>query len=430
MNNLNSLTIPVGSDEPFATVGYIDAIQGALVTGALSSKNATNGGLSPVEELQIGGLVKMKTTRSDIFGFVVSPRTEHQVGDGDRHLAKIQLLGEIARADASGGESQFSRGVSTYPGLGSPICTATSFELGQVYAPPRKATVQVGSLYQDPSVPAYIVTDDMLGKHFAILGTTGSGESCTVALVLQSILERHEFGHVVLLDPHNEYFDAFGDEAEVISPGDLDIPYWLMNFEESAAVMTSGSADTADSEASILRNAIVECKRKFPNQAAGATNITVDAPVPYRLTDLVRYLDMKMGELDKPTNSIPYLRLKSRIDDLSADNRLSFMFPGHLVRDNMVEILSRLLRMPVNGKPLTILDISGLPVEIIDVVVSMVCRMIFDFAVWSERSKMQPVLLVCEEAHRYVPHDEGKDPRRGKGRRGERSRVVRRDHQR
>jgi DNA helicase HerA-like ATPase len=96
----------------------------------------------------------------------------------------------------------------------------------------------------------------------------------------------------------------------------------------------------------------------------------------------------------------------ARIEALRADKRLDFMFSGHMVRDNMAEIISQLLRIPVRGKPITILDISGLPAEIVDVVVSVLCRMIFDFAMWSDRADGQPVLLVCEEAHRYAPQDE------------------------
>ncbi len=90
----------------------------------------------------------------------------------------------------------------------------------------------VGSLYQDARIPAYVMTNELLGKHFAILGTTGAGKSCALAVVLHSVLQSHPHGHVVLLDPHNEYAPAFGDAAEIIRPTDLQMPYWLLNFEE------------------------------------------------------------------------------------------------------------------------------------------------------------------------------------------------------
>src|SRR6185436_18953982 len=102
------------------------------------------------------------------------------------------------------------------------------------------------------------------------------------------ILSRHNSGHIVLLDSHNEYAPAFGDKAEVITPEDLQIPYWLMNFEESVSVMTSGSAQTLDAEAAILKNAIIESKRKYAAANGPLDVVTVDTPVPYRLTDLTR----------------------------------------------------------------------------------------------------------------------------------------------
>jgi DNA helicase HerA-like ATPase len=114
-----------------------------------------------------------------------------------------------------------------------------------------------------------------------------------------------------------------------------------------------------------------------------------------------------MGKLDRPETTMPYLRLRSRLESLRADRRFAFMFSeGFDVPDTLPELVGRLLRLPVDGKPLAILDLSGVPSEVTDVVVSVCGRIIFDFAVWSQRETMPPVLLVCEEAHRYVPADE------------------------
>ena len=113
-----------------------------------------------------------------------------------------------------------------------------------------------------------------------------------------------------------------------------------------------------------------------------------------------------MGKLDKPDTAVPYFRLLARLDALNADKRFGFMFSGVLVRDTMPHVLSRILRIPVSGRPLTIVDLSGVPSEIVDVVVSVIARMVFDFAVWAERSRRPPMLLVCEEAHRYIPVDD------------------------
>jgi len=110
-----------------------------------------------------------------------------------------------------------------------------------------------------------------------------------------------------------------------------------------------------------------------------------------------------MGTLNKADSSVPFMRLLSRLDSLTSDRRYSFMFSSMMVRDILPEVMSRILRIPVNGKPISIIDLSGVPAEITDVVVSVLCRTIFDFAVWGQKKQQVPVLLVCEEAHRYIP---------------------------
>jgi uncharacterized protein len=100
------------------------------------------------------------------------------------------------------------------------------------------------------------------------------------------------------------------------------------------------------------------------------------------------------------------LRLRTRLESLRDDRRFSFMFSEMVTRDTLAQFVGRMLRLPANGKPLSIMDLSGLPSEIADVVVSLACRVIFDFVLWSGPGQVPPLLLVCEEAHRYVPADE------------------------
>ena len=113
-----------------------------------------------------------------------------------------------------------------------------------------------------------------------------------------------------------------------------------------------------------------------------------------------------MGALNKADGSGAYLSLIARIESLRNDRRYAFMFASLAVRDNMRQILGQLLRVPVGGKPITIIDISGVPSEIVDVVVSVLFRLVFELAVWCDRGSAPPVLLVCEEAHRYVPEED------------------------
>jgi DNA helicase HerA-like ATPase len=131
---------------------------------------------------------------------------------------------------------------------------------------------------------------------------------------------------------------------------------------------------------------------------------SVDTPVPYSMADALSHLDRAMGALNRPESIYAFQTVKSRILALQNDARYGFIFATSLaIRDEMAEILAHLFRIPVDGKPVTILDLSAVPSEVLNVIVSLICRLAFDFASWSEVTI--PVAIVCEEAHRYAPRD-------------------------
>mgnify|MGYP003700640403 CR=1 FL=1 len=403
-------------------VGHIISVTGSRVTASLVSTGPDADSARRLNEaVQIGALVKMPTSLSVAFGIVSTLSTGNPSPSpefGEQWVVEIDLFGEYILPEGGAGDGtggfDLLRGVSHYPGLGEAIYAISSEELQQIFKRPRASNVRIGTLHQDESLPAYLVTDDLLGKHFAILGTTGSGKSCALATVLHAILGAHPFGHVVLLDPHNEYRRAFDGLAEVVTPENLQLPYWLLNFEEMVEVLCSKDDNSRSSESFILKDAIQLARRSAVENEDERRYITVDTPTPYPLSALLHNIEAAMGQLQKAEQAKPYLRLRSRIENLRADRRYAFMFSGLSVRDTMPDILARIIRVPVNGKPLTIFDLSGVPSEIVDVVVSLLCRTLFDFAVWSERAAALPVLLVCEEAHRYIPSDSGRgfDPTR------------------
>ena len=112
---------------------------------------------------------------------------------------------------------------------------------------------------------------------------------------------------------------------------------------------------------------------------------TVDTPVPYRLADLVSLLDERMGKLENRSSRMIYHRLITRIESVCNDPRYAFMFENANVGgDTMAEVLGQLFRLPPNGKPITIMQLAGFPSEVVDAVVSVICRMAFDLGLWSE----------------------------------------------
>jgi len=396
------------ADDAPLLVGFVVTVSGANAAGVLAIEGASPEEIQAINAgVQIGAVLKIPTQRSIALGIVTGVTIQHPSSPpsaSDARTVNIDLFGEML-LEHKAGSGVFQRGLSAYPSLGQPIYAASLGDLARIYAQPQASNLRIGSLHQDTRLPAYVMTDRLLAEHFAVLGTSGSGKSCTVALLLRAVLDAHPNGHVILLDPHNEYAAAFGDTAELVNTDNLRLPFWLFNFEESCAIMTSRDAASAEAERGILKNAILTAKLRAAGNAP-TEHYTVDTPVPYRMSDLLHLIEESMGRLNKADNSAPYIRIISRLEGLRADRRFAFMFSSIMVRDMMGEVLSRLLRIPVDGRPIAIVDLSGVPSEVVDVVVSVLVRMVFDYAIWGNRDRPAATLLVCEEAHRYIPRDQ------------------------
>jgi DNA helicase HerA-like ATPase len=368
---------------------------------------------APSQRPEMGTLLAIEQSNTVVLAIVSAlsvPVPAQRESENEIWIAELGLVGELWKSK-DGKTGSFNRGVTIYPSLGDRVRVASKAELEWAFCGDPRTSVRVGSIRQDSSIPAMVRVDDLLGKHFAILGTTGTGKSCTTALILRSILQKNPAAHVVLLDPHNEYATAFSEWGEVISPRTLQLPFWLLTFEELVEVLM-GDAQARKAEVEILQELIPVAKSRYSSGRSklnetlrkGAIDpgrFTVDTPVPYRISDLTSLIDERMGKLENRKDLQPYRQLKTRIDTISQDARYAFLFGSLTVVDGMAQILGRIFRVPVNEKPITILELTGLPTEVVNVVVSVLCRMTFDFAMWSEGQV--PVTLVCEEAHRYVP---------------------------
>ena len=159
---------------------------------------------------------------------------------GYRAIAELDLMGEIDSDES--GVAHFRRGVSDYPVIGDPASLLTSDEFRLVYKKSDAPSGTVGRLQQDPSIEAYINVNELLSKHFAVLGTTGVGKSSGVAVILQQCCEPRPDLRIFLLDAHNEYGKVLRRQALVLNPRNLKLPFWLFNFEEIVDVFFAGRA--------------------------------------------------------------------------------------------------------------------------------------------------------------------------------------------
>jgi uncharacterized protein len=319
-------------------------------------------------------------------------------------LAAVDFLGEGDEEKLTGKIYNFRRGVTRYPVPGSEVYAVSSPDMKQVYAADARAHVEIGTVFPTKDIRGALYVDAMLGKHFALLGSTGTGKSTSAALILHKICDIAPEGHIVMIDPHGEYSAAFKGNGALFDVNNLNMPYWMMNFAEHCEVFITSSGDDKQIDADILARCLLQARGK--NRIAESIGkLTVDAPIPYLLSDLTNIIQTEMGKLDKATNSAPFMRLKGKIDELKADPRYNFMFSGMLVGDTMAEFVGKIFRLPSGGKPISIIDVSGVPSDITSTVVAVLSRLVFDYAIWSRNEPQRPILLVCEEAHRYIPSD-------------------------
>ena len=390
--------------------GRVISVRGSLArVGLLATSNM------PISEVRatVGRFVSIRSASSIIVAMITEVSCENLPSADASYIAvaSVDLLGEILNAAE---KPKFQRGVTHYPTIGDAVDLISSEELRTIYAPSGSDQINVGTLQQDRSVIAYVDVEEMLSKHFAILGSTGVGKSTGVSLLLNEILKARPNLRLFLLDVHNEYGRCFGDKALVLNPRNLKLPFWLFNFEEIVDVLFAGRPGVPE-ELDILAEVIplakgiytqyqnsdrIGLKRIDPKQVG----YTLDTPVPYRLQDLISLIDERMGKLENRSSCIIYHKLISRIDAVKNDPRYAFMFDNANVGgDTMAEVISHLFRLPAHGRPMTVMQLAGFPVEVVDSVVSVLCRMAFDFGLWSDG--VSPLLFICEEAHRYASAD-------------------------
>jgi hypothetical protein len=354
---------------------------------------------------QVGSQIKIKTKDGWLLASVRNQRQDRREGG---IVANIDFLGEGDEEKLTGKIHGFRRGVTRYPIPGALLYPATTADLRQIYASDGRSSIQVGTVYPTNDIRAGIYVDAMLGKHFALLGSTGTGKSTSASLILHRICEAAPEGHIVMIDPHGEYSAAFRNTGMIFDVTNLQMPYWLMNFEEHCEVFLTTTGNDRQEDADILAKCLLAARSKS-RLAESFGKITVDSPIPYLLSDLTNTIQDQMGKLDKATTTAPYMRIKTKIEELKADPRYQFLFSGMLVGDTMADFISKIFRLPSSGKPIAIVDVSGVPSDITSTVVAVLSRLVFDFAIWGREEKQRPILLVCEEAHRYVPNEKNAD---------------------
>lgn len=399
---------------PERFIGHLVACGGAR--GVVVAQ-ASTAAVAASERWSVGSLITLHAAASRIVCFVydmASDTLSWRDGSNQVHI-KIEFVGEII--DSPSGRPVFRRGIGEYPMLGTPAHLIRHNDLAAIYDLGERKSATIGTLAQDSTIPATVNIDDLLKKHFAVVGTTGAGKSVSTSILLRKALEAKSTLRILILDPHNEFTAPFRDVAMTLDANTLELPFWMFKFDELSEVVFRGRPP-AEGEADFLRQAIVQAKSIYSTRAtasAGPTTIlkkafspdgggaTADTPVPYRIADIFKLIDEQIGKLEAKYNRLELRALKDRLDQLWHDPRYRFMFGKASLEDTTEPLIANLFRVPQSGFPVTVVQLAGIPSDVVNSVVSVLARVAFDLSMLS--AGRYEILVLCEEAHRYVPAD-------------------------
>lgn len=443
-------------------IGRVRHVLGATITVALDPDLAGvapiyRGRLLPVG--QIGSLVRIPQGIVDLIATVnlvgiaelTGPVAPAETVQRDERWLQVQLLGEIDH-----GTGRFQRGVGSYPGLDDPVHFATPEQLASVFPPPDNRHLRFGRLAAAEEVPLCLDASRLVVRHAAIVGSTGAGKTSAVASLLQSFVTAGwRAANIVVIDPHGEYARALAGIAavrSVLDEGDqrLRVPYWALPAADIVRIFAgaAGGATFANRFAELVTNA----RRDFVSAAEwltlDPTAVTADTPVPFDIRSIWHQLDAENHET-RLTKGDP--TTAQRIDPGDAVTLRAAQFqpygpggqPPHqaptygtygttpdLLRLGLLDPRLRFFQEPVGdphgsdplvdvmqewlggAQPISVLDFSGVPSMAADLAVGVVLNLLFEVALRGRPGgpgigRPSPVLVVLEEAHRYLGDGSG-----------------------
>jgi len=374
-------------------------------------------------------------------------------GDDSRVLEADLFAQGIWQGEKKG--LSFSRGVETYPLPLQGVYLTTAEELDAIFSAAEHSAehetisplIAIGTYVGSNGATCRANLDKLLGQHCAVLGSTGSGKSGTVAALVHSMLEHQAVNgtqikpRIIIIDPHGEYSAAFQNNATVlrayasganeVAATELRLPYWLMSGDELRGLIIGKTEAEATSQNNIIYKALKYARMvqagiitALPNNpngdqqpalCAGKTEVDIssfdrDKPIRFSMDEFVRHIDHVQGRKTGKTDNLSSSERKShdsildKLNVLRTDPRINFLM-NDSPSDSLEKSIRQLTGVAENESTLKIIDISGAPNEVAGTLAAMICRILFNYKIWQTREEREkdPVLLICEEAHRYVP---------------------------
>ncbi len=334
---------------------------------------------------------------------------------GNTRYISLIPLGEISA------KGVFQRGIRNYPTTGADVYTVSVEELKPIFMKFRGYRFNLGYIPTHPSLSVSLDPSALFGRHFAILGQSGSGKSWAVSSIVQRAVAAMPNAHIILLDLHGEYCwtDDKGEQHSAFKPDTvryidarkLEIPYWLMTFAELVDLLIDRSDDGASVQIAFLRETLYALK-KHSAKKLGIENISIDSPVYFSLTDLYKSFknaNEQRSDFGKSTGALFgqfdefLVKLQSRLSDV----RYDFLLKPKVrtSSETLVDLLRDFVGLGTPKRQITVIDLSPVPFDVRPGVSAQIGRLAFEFNYWNPRNREFPILLLCEEAHAYIPRD-------------------------
>ncbi|MBM4991727.1 ATP-binding protein [Vibrio parahaemolyticus] len=348
------------------------------------------------------------------------------------NTVKITLMG-AARWDAIVQKYKFSRSLDHVPEIDSTCYVLKDAHLEEFMRVISECgdgehSLELGSYKLNENARAYVDGNKLFQRHAALLGSTGSGKSWTVA----SILERSSqlpSSNLVVFDLHGEYKElSYAKQLRVPGPDEVDVdddsllflPYWLLNTDELQSLFIDRSEFTAHNQVMAFQDSIIEKKRDSLVKAGNQEILdafTLDSPIPFRIEDIIQHLEfLNQQMIPGKTKDVQgpfygqFSRLLLRLKSKTTDRRYSFLFGGkHSTQDyNYLSALAeKLMGFGKQKQSIKVIDFSEVPADILPVIIGLVARIIYQVQFWTDPNSRRPLAFVCDEAHLYLPRKEG-----------------------
>lgn len=380
---------------------------------------------------QVGSYLRIKDRDLQIIALVTSASEDEQeirvtIGDDGERGAKRQVkrgqvsLTPVGEIDDQG---KFERGLAQFPVPGAEVHIMSSGQIGVMFEKFRAKGFNLGYLPTHPSMRVCLDPSAMFGRHVAVLGQSGSGKSWGVANILQRAISVMPKAHIVVLDIHGEYVWTTRDGekktafkkgiVQAIDARELEIPYWLLTFAELVDLLIDRDDSSATIQIAYLREVVLELRKKA-NPGVPVSQISIDSPLYFPIEDLFEQFKRAneqtqdfgktkgplFGQFDEFL-----IKLQSRMNDV----RYDFLFKPQRRKssDSLADLLREFVGLSVPRSQITVIDFSSVPFDVRPTVSAQIGRLAFEMNYWNSLSREFPILLVCEEAHAYIPraHD-------------------------